>query len=149
MSDSTPAQCKSRSPDHQRQLTWIRNSGRILYGNKVWKLLYVTLLDLEVRAHSWLFQTNTAIVVLCSNNSLSRMSSVSLILCSSSQDSGSYVGTFTTGDEPLLLGQDAAWWEDGSQGWSESQWESYERYLGISREMTRIIAQVSPVLPNL
>ena len=46
-------------------------------------------------------------------------------------------GTFTTGDEPTLLGQSAGWWNNMGEQFGE-----HERYLGISIMMTEHIAKV-------
>jgi hypothetical protein len=46
------------------------------------------------------------------------------------------VGTFTTGDEPSLLGDSATWWTEAASS------SDYERYLGISKEMTEMVAKV-------
>jgi hypothetical protein len=48
------------------------------------------------------------------------------------------VGTFTTGNEPSLLGDSATWWTEAGSSSSD-----YERYLGISKEMTEMVAKVS------
>jgi len=47
------------------------------------------------------------------------------------------IGTFTNGNEPSLLGDSATWWTE--TGTSSSD---YERYLGISVEMTEMVAKV-------
>lgn len=49
-------------------LTWNRNFGPMLCGNKVLKLQYVTSPDLEVRVHSSPTRINIVIAVSCSNN---------------------------------------------------------------------------------
>lgn len=48
------------------------------------------------------------------------------------------VGTFTTGNEPSLLGDSATWWTEAGTSSPD-----YERYLGISKEMTEMVAKVS------
>ena len=48
------------------------------------------------------------------------------------------VGTFTTGNEPFLLGDSATWWTEAGTSSPD-----YERYLGISKEMTEMVAKVS------
>jgi hypothetical protein len=48
------------------------------------------------------------------------------------------VGTFTTGNEPSLLGDSAIWWTEAGSSSSD-----FERYLGISKEMTEMVAKVS------
>lgn len=52
--------------------------------------------------------------------------------------------TFTTGEEPLLLGENAPWWfEFDKTAVSDWQWEAYERQFGMSREMLELVARVS------
>jgi hypothetical protein len=51
-------------------------------------------------------------------------------------------GTFTTGNEPSLLGDSATWWTEAGTSSSD-----YERYLGISKEMTEMVAKVSDLRP--
>ena len=63
--------------------------------------------------------------------------SVSHLLLISSEPAD-IVGTFTTGNEPSLLGDSATWWTEAGSSSSD-----YERYLGISKEMTEMVAKVS------
>ncbi|KAL1408591.1 hypothetical protein Q8F55_005404 [Vanrija albida] len=50
--------------------------------------------------------------------------------------------TFTTGEEPLLLGEHAPWWfEFNKTAVSDWQWEAYERQFGMSREMLELVAR--------
>jgi hypothetical protein len=55
-----------------------------------------------------------------------------------SQNVADSSGTFTTGNEPSFLGESATWWSEINHPSGE-----YERYLGISREMTEMVAKVS------
>ena len=52
-------------------------------------------------------------------------------------------GTFSTGDEPLFLGQSPAWWDiRENRHRTETEWEAFERHMGLTREMVEIIAKV-------
>jgi hypothetical protein len=51
--------------------------------------------------------------------------------------------TFSTGQEPMLLGPWAPWWFDCERyNQTSQQWEAYERQYGISRGMCELIARV-------
>jgi hypothetical protein len=50
--------------------------------------------------------------------------------------------TFTTGEEPTLLGHDAPWWnENQKSATTEWQWDAYEHTFGISRGMAEMVAK--------
>jgi hypothetical protein len=49
--------------------------------------------------------------------------------------------TFTTGDEPTLLGHDAEWWLENTAANTEWQWDAYEHQYGISRPMAEMVAK--------
>jgi len=50
--------------------------------------------------------------------------------------------TFTTGDEPTLLGHDAPWWlENRHSATTEWQWDAYEHQFGLSRGMAEMVAK--------
>lgn len=50
--------------------------------------------------------------------------------------------TFTTGDEPTLLGHSAPWWlEHDRSASTEWQWDAYEHVFGVSRGMAELVAK--------